>query len=506
MTRDQKPANAARNDGDTDHDLHVETAPEAYEYQDFPSGVLPQPLRGFVREAARAIGCDASFIGLPLLCATASAIGNTRVIQIKRGWTEPAILWTAVVGESGTLKSPAQVVAIRPLRHRQETAIKAYQQLKDRHNGDLVKYDQTLADWKKHGRKLGDLLPAKPSPPVATRYIVQDTTLEALAGLLRDQPRGLLVAPDELNGWLASFDRYRKGHGGDLPRWLEMWQARTVTIDRKGDGLLHVPRASVSICGGIVPEVLANALGTEGFQNGLSARLLLTAPPRTINRWRDDEVDPLTEAAVENLFDRLLQLDFNHDQEGEPIPVVVPLSEKARQAWVHFVNQHAEERGAMVGAMAAAYSKLEGYAARFALIFHMVRAAAEDPELQDRDTIDGASMATAIQMVRWFGNEVGRIYSRLHEGKTQRMARELVELIQARGGSITVRDLSRCKNRYRTSAQAKEALQCLAGYGFGMFHHGVLSPQGGRPTEVFTLSDDYTPTDKTSPLNLRTSA
>lgn len=241
MTRDQKPANAARNDGDTDHDLHVETAPEAYEYQDFPSGVLPQPLRGFVREAARAIGCDASFIGLPLLCATASAIGNTRVIQIKRGWTEPAILWTAVVGESGTLKSPAQVVAIRPLRHRQETAIKAYQQLKDRHNGDLVKYDQTLADWKKHGRKLGDLLPAKPSPPVATRYIVQDTTLEALAGLLRDQPRGLLVAPDELNGWLASFDRYRKGHGGDLPRWLEMWQARTVTIDRKGDGLLPRP-------------------------------------------------------------------------------------------------------------------------------------------------------------------------------------------------------------------------------------------------------------------------
>lgn len=217
-------------------------------------------------------------------------------------------------------------------------------------------------------------------------------------------------------------------------------------------------------------------------------------------------MDPLTEAAVENLFDRLLQLDFNHDQEGEPIPFVVPLSEKARQAWVHFVNQHAEERGAMVGAMAAAYSKLEGYAARFALIFHMVRVAAEDPELQDRDTIDGASMATAIQMVRWFGNEVGRIYSRLHEGETQRMVRELVELIQARGGSITVRDLSRCKNRYRTSAQAKEALQCLAGYGFGMFHHGVLSPQGGRPTEVFTLSDDYTPTDKTSPLNLRTSA
>ena len=69
-------------------------------FHPFPVDALPEPIRGFVSDGAKAIGCDASFVALPLLTVLAAAIGNTRRIQLKRGWTAPAIIWTAIVGHS----------------------------------------------------------------------------------------------------------------------------------------------------------------------------------------------------------------------------------------------------------------------------------------------------------------------------------------------------------------------------------------------------------------------
>lgn len=76
-------------------------------FQPFPTDALPEPIRGFVIAGAKAIDRDASYLALPMLTALAAAIGNTRRIQLKRGWSAPAIIWTAIVGESGTSKTSA---------------------------------------------------------------------------------------------------------------------------------------------------------------------------------------------------------------------------------------------------------------------------------------------------------------------------------------------------------------------------------------------------------------
>ena len=68
------------------------TPPEPY--RPFPTEALPQPIQAFVEQAAAAIGCDPSFLALPRLAVAASLIGNTRTIRLKRGWTEPCVLWT----------------------------------------------------------------------------------------------------------------------------------------------------------------------------------------------------------------------------------------------------------------------------------------------------------------------------------------------------------------------------------------------------------------------------
>src|SRR5262249_57951207 len=73
-----------------------------------------------------------------------------------------------------------------------------------------------------------------PEKPACHRVVTSDPTIEKLADLLEDNPRGLLVARDELGGWLGSFTRYKGRSGGsDLPGWLEMFRAEALGIDRK---------------------------------------------------------------------------------------------------------------------------------------------------------------------------------------------------------------------------------------------------------------------------------
>src|SRR5258708_1337192 len=97
-------------------------------YQPFPVDALPTPLDRFVSKAASALGCDEAYIALPVLAVVASAIGNTRTIRLKRGWTEPSVVWAVVVGDSGTLKSPAHLKATERVFQIQEASLREYRQ------------------------------------------------------------------------------------------------------------------------------------------------------------------------------------------------------------------------------------------------------------------------------------------------------------------------------------------------------------------------------------------
>jgi hypothetical protein len=186
------------------------------------SSELPTPAGGrFVDIASHAIGCDPSYVALPLLAGLASAVGNTRRIQLKRGWSEPAVVWAAIVGDSGTLKSPALEVALRPVRRRQHAAMKRHAEAVALYETELIQYERDLQDWKRS--KAQDAPPVRLEEPKASRCWCDDTTVEALAVLLLHNWRGLLLVRDELSGWLGSFDRYSQGKGADAAKWLEMF-------------------------------------------------------------------------------------------------------------------------------------------------------------------------------------------------------------------------------------------------------------------------------------------
>jgi hypothetical protein len=478
-------------------------APAVRAFTPFPADVLSEPIRGFVTEAAKAIGCDPSYVALPLLSGLASAIGNTHRIALKRGWTEPAIVWTAIVGESGTMKTPAFKLAMKAIRKAQADAFKEHEAARAEWEAQHLRYEAELTGWKRQAAKghgdAGDP-PEKPAAPVARRYIVSDTTTEALAPILLGNPRGVLLARDELAGWIGSFDRYAKAGkaGADSAHWLSMHNGEALTIDRK-TGIpptIHVPSASVSIAGGIQPGILARALGQEHHESGMAARVLYAMPPRKAKRWTEADVNADTEAAVAAVFDRLFGLTMEVDPESPALepdyrPRLVRLADDGKRAWVTFYNEHATEQADLSGDLSAAWSKLEGYAARLALVVHLTRWAAGDATLRDPARVDEASIAAGVVLARWFGDEARRVYAILSESDDDRETRRLAELIRRKGGEVSGRELVQASRAFRTVADAEAALSALVEAGAGSWVTPEQRGRGGPKARRFVLSPVY---------------
>ena len=457
-------------------------------YRPFPVDALPMTAARFVNEGAMALGCDAAYIALPFLAEFASAIGNSRCIRLKPSWTEPPVLWTVVVGYSGELKSPAHDLALRPIRLRQKRAMQEYKRAKAEYRDAKEQYDVDLKAWRKADAATRGERPKQPEPPTCERLWCSDTTVEALADRLSNAPRGLLLSRDELAGWLASFNQYKQGKGGDVAHWLEMHRAGPLLVDRKtGDTTtIYVPRAAVCIAGGIQPETLRRCLTPEFFENGLAARLLLVMPPRRAKKWTDADIDENTLQAMEDVFNELLNFQPSADFDGEPKPAEVPLTAKAKDLWVTFYNRHAQEQAALEGELSAAWSKLECCAARLALVVHCIRQA-EKVETVDPWLVDEQSMAAGITLVEWLKNEAKRVYAVLGESSEDRDRRRLVELLQAKGGRAIVRDLMRCSRLYAHADEWEQALNELAEDGSGRWEHSSGSGPGRPKPSVFVL-------------------
>ena len=465
--------------------LHGSNKPALDKFKPFPVDALPEPIRSFVESAANAIGCDPSYIALPMLSGLASAIGNTNRIALKNSWSEPAIIWTAIVGESGTAKSPALELPLRSIRKRQSLAMTKHAEALKDFEVEFAEYEKLL----KESQKASSTIPApiKPEPPTCDRCWTDDATTEALAVRLKENPRGLLMIRDELSGWF-NFDRYAQGKGGDVAKWLEMFGGRPMVVDRKGSGTIYVPHAAVSIAGGIQPETLRRALGQEHRDNGLAARLLFAMPPRTSKKWSEADMDPQCEAAVATIFDQLFSLTMAIDADENQQPALINLSKDGKAVWVKFYNEHAREQINLSGDEAAAWSKLEGYVPRFALVIHLVRRFANDPTLRDHYQVDELSVGAGIRIARWFGEESKRVYGILSESDGDRDRRRLIEWIQRNGGTATTRELSRGPREYRGRNEcAEKALDGLVDAGMGRWSIDDHEGGQGRRADRFTL-------------------
>jgi hypothetical protein len=438
----------------------------------FPVGLLPDPAGTFVAEVAETLSTDPVFVAFPLLAAVAATVGNRRRIELWPGWTEPAILWLATVADSGSKKSPGMDKALQFTRQRQDEA--------------FAEHRVAVADWEREKRehdraaRRRDADPAAlPERPEAERYICDDVTIEGLARILEKTPRGVLLARDELSGWIEGFDRYSGGRGGgEVARWLSCYNASPMTVDRKLTGTLHIPAATVSIYGGIQPAVLARVALGRHVDNGLVPRFILASPPKRMRVIPSGDVGFATIEAMRSMFETLAAIRSADDGS----PRVIDLEPEAAEAWRAFYNEHARELYHAEGVVASMLAKAEAWAARLALVHHMIAQAGCDPTRGDRVRID--SIEAGVGIARWAAREWCRVFDGLRGGRVERDDTGLREWIAGRGGVASARDVARGLTQYRSPGAAEAGLRRLVRSGAAEWQAG---PTRGRPADAVRL-------------------
>ena len=459
-------------------------------FRPFPVDELPEQAGAFVRVASNAIGCDPTYLTLPLLAACGSMLGNRFRVRVKDGWLEPPVIWTATIGESGTMKTPALFTVLEPLYAIQADMTADYQEAHLAYKAAHELYRQKSAADKKAGKDTPMECPAEPD---LKQLIASDTTVEALAMILMRNPNGVLLIRDELGGWISSFDRYTSGKGGsDVGHWLSTFGAKPMIMDRKTGPTpqVYVPNAAVCITGSIQPSTLRCVLGKEHRNNGLLARFLLASPPRQLKQWREEGIASHDRSMLAELINRLLVFVPDGDAASHDpfkIPFEVPFDPDAKAIWRVFFNQNAQEQAMLTGDLAAAWSKLECYVPRLALIFWAIRSAFGEMGPENANAIDQQSLQSAVNIIQWFKHETKRVYCLLGESESEHAQRRLVEHIQSKGGRISASQLTRSFRRCRAPGAAKKTLDQLVAEGYGRWEQPPQKGPGRPPAPVFIL-------------------
>src|SRR5215218_9835446 len=123
------------------------------------------------------------------------------------------------------------------------------------------------------------------------------------------------------------MDQYKGGKGADRQHWLSIWSDKAVVVDRKsraGEPVI-LPRASVSLFGGLQPTMLKELGGLQ--EDGLLDRFLFAYPTPTRSLFSEVEISAQVERSVAHLYLALATMEMVEDEYGVPHPGVVPMSE-----------------------------------------------------------------------------------------------------------------------------------------------------------------------------------
>jgi hypothetical protein len=273
-------------------------------------------------------------------------------------------MWAAIVGLSGTGKTPGINVAKRALaeverarrasidekrRHheaKREAAKLARKQwetkLKEAAEGNVVSLGQY------RGAKAAEPMPAEaeiPGPFIVPRLFVTDSTIERLAELTKARPSGALMIVDELAALFLNMSRY--SGGSDREFWLQAWNGDPYRVERMGREAVDLDHLLVGVIGGLQPDKLSRSF--QGDHDGLYARILFAWPPEPSYRPLSDAVDEL-DPEIFNALKRLVDLDPGQSQDGGFAPRAIPLTDSARREledfrhYVHLLQQGLDGR------------------------------------------------------------------------------------------------------------------------------------------------------------------
>ena len=498
------------------------SAPKVTPWKPFPVELLPDLEREYCEAVAKTTKTDVAWCAAPCLSVMAAAIGMARAIEVKPGWREVPSLWLAMIGESGCMKTPLLKKVIRPLWaiHKRlakdfAKAMGAFLAAKEcfEDEQEIVRKSAKAAFKDRQRAKQGGVEAATetterqnlagfdleafdadavelPTKPPERRNLVVNTTVQKLKSILSENPKGLLVFFDELKGWFSGMVRHAKTGADEFADWLPMDSGEPILDDTLSRGTTFVKAAFAVVLGGIQPGVLRKLL-TDDFKDcGGAARFSFVMPPKVAKVWTNHgvprEVDDRWDRHIEGLFNLCMG-----GTDDDPVPSVIelPLEGPAKQTWLDWWEPHSKRIDAAEGGWASFLAKMEGKAARIALIL-CVSDRVQRGHGGGLAPIEARWVEAGCQIADWFIQERLRIeagWKGMDSGKptafTPLVDKVSIALRTAGAAGMTKTQLYELAGK----ATKKTVLDAVLLYLIkkGEARKETVPPNGGPPTELY---------------------
>ena len=361
--------------------------------------LLPDQLRGWVRDIAERMNCPIDLVAIPAMVSAGALIGRRIGIRPQRrtDWLEVGNLWGCVVARPGSMKSPAASEALSPIRRLEAKAAEENQAALAgfKASEKLYKLEKEVAENSARmalkgkdrldgrGTALNTLQAlAEPDAPAAKRCLTSDATVEKLGEICAANPNGIMVHRDELLSLFAELDNPEKASARGF--FLTGWGGQEgYTFDRIGRGTVRVPAVNISIFGTTQPSRLASYIreSIRRFDDGMVQRLQLLAWPdftagfQEVDRYPDSEARQL----AHECFADLASLDVHElgaQSDAFDGPTAIPylrFAEDAQEAFTEWRTKLESDLRSdeLAPHMAAHLSKYRGLIPRLALVCHL---------------------------------------------------------------------------------------------------------------------------------------
>jgi hypothetical protein len=448
----------------------------------FPLETFPTPVADYASKMAASIGCPVDFVAHAILAVAAGAVGASRAVHLGGEWFEPAILYACIIGPPGSAKTPALRAAVKSVYRIQEVYDREFDQAEQVYEQEVKEYEAAVKAVKAatkakkpEGNPPADsnpaALPQKPTKRVPVRIITSDATVEALAPVLKQNPRGLQMHRDELSAWVKAMDMYRGGRGADRQFYLQVWSSQDVVVDRKAQGTrpIFVPRPHMTVLGSIQPDLLGELADARGRQDGFLDRLLFAYPDAAAGQpWPDQRVGRQVIASWEKVLRRLYRLRMREKDDGTHCPRVLKLTDEAASILKGWWAEHLaamKSRQFDAELLGGPFAKFRAHVARLALITHCVRYVCHETDSRD---IDAESARRATRLTDYYKAHCRKVHARLRVAAEDKRAERIERWVRQNGGQCLARDLYRNEVAgIKTESDAKKALRDLEDRGRG---------------------------------------
>lgn len=384
----------------------------------FPLEVFHPNIKPFIDMIHEHYDIPRSFIGLSMLTAYSTAIGNGYYLSNKKLGAMPLTIWASLVGMSSSGKSVIMKQIFDPLAEIQK---------------------DFSAEWKANGEMLGD--EERKNYPLR-KLIFNDIQIPTLVRwVLPDNLKGMLKFSDEILEWINGMNPNNKSEGNEEQFWLKCWDGGSHQITRSGKQETFIDKMFINNFGSIQPTVLHKLFKNDRATTGFIFRFLFAIPEEnkiaipSLDFDMPEQLQDLHRRSINTMYKALWVNDMEDIRKCIFSPQAIRTFDVWRKEKAHKINgiESLYEKNLQGGI----YGKITAYVQRLAAILHISDKAYNHQTFEQEEIIQEETIERAIKLGDYFFESAYETHNLAKENENAPLDVTRIAILFSAGKSYT---------------------------------------------------------------------